>query len=204
MKNFILLFIALLFTGMTACKDTIGENTTDDLKWEISPDSQSQVIEKEIDGIAFKFCLLNEQGKPATVFNEGENFSFYFSVTNQSKKDFYYDAYLLAYDKKFLRTYTSSNFDLGKSYNPLLHTDIGIAAYPFNDGDVYIIKVPWLHEKGSVLCVENFWYESIIQKPLVKGFYYTNFKYSFYFQGKQDNNTVRTDSINFKINFKIQ
>ena len=199
MKNFNLLFIFVLFTGMAACDDI-----TDDLFWEISFDSQSKVIEKEIDGIVFKFCLLNEQGQPATVLNEGENFSFYFSVTNHSKKDFYYNAYKLAYEKKFLRIYTSSDFDLGKSYEPLLQTDIGIAAYPFDDEDVYIIKVPWLHEKDAVLCAESFYYESIIQKPLVKGFYYVDFKYSFYFQGQQDNNTIRTDSINFKINFKIQ
>jgi len=185
---------------MTTC-----ENTIDDLVgWEIFLDSNSQVIKKEIDGITFKFCLLNEQGKPDTVFNEGENFSLYFSVTNQSKKDFFYDGYALAFDEQFLRIYNSSNFDFGKSYNPLPQNDIGIAAYPFNDGDIYIIKVPWLHEKSSVLCAENFWYESIVQKPLVKGFYYTNFKHNFYFQGQQDSNTVKTDSIDFKINFKIQ
>jgi len=200
MKNFNSLFISLLFIEMIACDDV-----TDNPFWEISFDSKSQAIEREIGGIVFKFCLLNEQGQPATVFNEGDNFSFYFSVTNQSKKDFYYNAYKLAYDKNFLRIYaSSSNFDFGKSYEPLLQTDIGIAAYPFDDGDVYNIKVPWLHEKDSVLCAENFCYESIIQEPLVKGSYYTSFKYSFYFQGQQDNNIIRTDSINFKINFKIQ
>ena len=78
------LFITLLFIGSVACGDTM-----DDLSWEISPDSKSQVIEKEVNGIIFKFCLLDEQGKSATVFNEGENFSFYFSVTNSSKKDFF-------------------------------------------------------------------------------------------------------------------
>jgi len=201
-KYFLLCFSFLL--GMTACGDVTNDlgwkKSPEAIEWEISPDS----VEKEIDGIAFKFCLLNEQGKPATVFNEGENFSFYFSVTNQSKKDFFYDAYLLAFDKNFLRIYNSSDFDFEKSYKPLNHTDIGVAAYSFNDGDVYIFKVPWLHEKNSVLCNEKFWYESIVRKPLVKGFYYTNFKYSFYFQGQDENNTIRTDSIDFKINFKIQ
>ena len=211
--KFILLMMIILFcmschnkelNDISSIGTTAWEGKTDDLGWEISPDYKSQVIEKEIDSIFFKFCLLNEQGKPDTVFNEGENFSLYFSVTNRSKKDFYYDGYALAFDEQFLRIYNSSNFDFGKSYKPLSHTDIGIAAYPFNDGDIYIIKVPWLHEKSSVLCAENFWYESVVQKPLAKGFYYTNFKYSFYFQGQQDNNTIRTDSIDFKINFKIQ
>ena len=198
------LFFLCAIIGATACERKIEESVVDDLSWDISPDSESQVIEKKIEGIVFKFCLLNEQDKPATIFKEGENFSFNFSVTNQSKKDLYYDAYLLSYNKQFLRIYNSSNFDFGKSYEPILHEDIGIVAYPFNDGDVKIIKVPWLHEKQLVLRVEDFRYESIVQKPLAKGFYYTNFKYSFYFQEKQSGNFVRTDSINFKINFKIQ
>jgi len=199
MRNFYLFFIALLITGATACKDAI-----DDSSWDISPDSKLQVIEKEINGIAFKFCLLNEQGKPATIFNEGENFSFYFSVSNDSKKNYYYVGYAIAYDKNFLRVFNSSGYDFGKSYSPLPIPEVGIAAWPFNAGAVHIIKVPWLHEKDSVLCAENFCYESIIQKPLVKGIYYTGFKYSFYFQGQNESDTFRTDSINFKINFKIQ
>jgi len=199
MRNFYLFFIALLITGTTACKSAM-----DDLSWDISPDSKSQVIEKEIDGIAFKFCLLNEQGKPATVFNEGENISFYFSVTNRSKKDFYYDAYLLGYDKNFLRVFNSSGFDFGKCYKPLNHTDIGVAAYPFNDGDTYTFIVSWIHEKEMIMKGGDFAYQSIPTQALEKGNYFTNFKYSFFFQGKQDNNTIRTDSINFIINFKIQ
>jgi len=199
MRNIYLFFIALLFTGMTACKDAM-----DSLSWEIFPDSKAQVIEKEINGIAFKFCLLNEQGKPATVFNEGDNFSFYFSVSNNSKKDYFYAGGDIACDKNFFRVYNSSGYDFGKSYSPLPTPEVGIVRFPFNAGTVHIIKVPWLHEKDSILCAENFCYESIIQKPLVKGIYYTGFKYSFYFQGQNESNTFRTDSINFKINFKIQ
>ena len=70
------LFLSLLFlwitTGMTSC------NKDDDQLWEISPDGKQAVIERKINGLAFKFCLLNEKGEPATVFKEGENFSFYF------------------------------------------------------------------------------------------------------------------------------
>ncbi|MDR0559309.1 MAG: hypothetical protein LBG92_04015, partial [Prevotellaceae bacterium] len=136
--------IALLLAGtVIACERKID-------------DQEASIIEKKIDGISFKFCLLNEQGEPATVFNEGENFSFYFSVTNCSKKDFYHNGYLILSDKKFLRVYGSSGFDFGKSYKPLPQTDIGIAAYPFDDGDVYTVKVPWIHEKDSVFCAGNF------------------------------------------------
>lgn len=39
-----------------------NKGDTDDLFLEISQGSKSQSIENEIDGITFKFCLLNEQG----------------------------------------------------------------------------------------------------------------------------------------------
>ncbi len=58
---------------------------------EISPASKTAVIQKEVDGIEFKFCLLNEKGEPATVFKEGENFSFLFAMTNKSGKKLYLD-----------------------------------------------------------------------------------------------------------------
>ena len=109
MKNFILLFIALLFIGMAACEDK-----TDDLWGEISPDSKSQVIEKEIDGITFKFCLLNEQGKPATIFNEGENIIFSFSLKNNLKEDISIPTQFINDD--FYRVYENNNIDMGKAW----------------------------------------------------------------------------------------
>jgi len=54
----------------------------DDDIFELQIGDENAVIVKEVDGIEFKFCLLNEQGKPATVFNESENFTFQFSFKN--------------------------------------------------------------------------------------------------------------------------
>src|SRR5512133_882742 len=67
-----------------------GCEQDDEYLWEISPDSKSAVIQKEVDDIEFKFCLLNEEGEAATVFKEGESFSFYFSVTNNRDKKLYF------------------------------------------------------------------------------------------------------------------
>jgi hypothetical protein len=39
------------------------------------------------DGIEFRLSLLNEQGNPALVFREGENFSFHFEMENVRKDD---------------------------------------------------------------------------------------------------------------------
>jgi hypothetical protein len=195
----LLKFIFLLaITGITACKDT-----TDDLFLEISPNSQSQVIEQELNGITFKFCLLNEQGQPATVFNEGENFSFYFSSANTSEKDFYFNAREVCYNKDFFRVYQSSGADMGKSYDPFPQTMIGIAAYPFNIGDVHSMKVPWLHEGDSIPCGGGLSYYSVFKEPLVKGHYYTNFTHSFHIKEQKSGTSVRTNFVNFKISFQI-
>ena len=64
----------LLFIG-ASCQD-------DEDLFEIQIGDENAVIQKEIDGIEFKFCLLNDDGEPSTVFNEGENFTFQFSIKN--------------------------------------------------------------------------------------------------------------------------
>lgn len=196
--------IMLVLAGsLSSCNEKMNGNT-DDLFLEVSPESKSQIIEKEINGITFKFCLLNEQEQPATVFNEGENFSFYFSSKNTGKRDLYFNAAEVSYNKDFFRVYNSSGTDLGKSYDPFLQTDIGIVAYSFNIGDEYVIKVPWLHEKDPIRHPGNLPYDSIFQKPLAKGNYYTSFRNSFYYVVQQGGDWVRTDSINFNINFQIK
>lgn len=67
-------------------KKSVGEESKPVL-WEISLNSNKPVIEELVDGIRFKFCLLNEQGVPANKFKEGENFSFHFEMTNQEVTD---------------------------------------------------------------------------------------------------------------------
>lgn len=71
-------FIFLLLGLMGA-----GCEKDDEILWEISPESKTAEIQKEVDGIEFSFCLLNEKGESATVFIEGENFSFNFSFKNK-------------------------------------------------------------------------------------------------------------------------
>jgi hypothetical protein len=63
------------------------ENTKEENISEIAIGSKNPVANYTIDGIKFNFCLLNESSKPATVFNEGENFSFYFKVTNNNTNE---------------------------------------------------------------------------------------------------------------------
>lgn len=74
-----IVFICLLIVVTYGCQ----KEQDPTVLWEIASDSKTSVIQKEGEGIEFRFCLLDEQGEPATVFNEEENFSFSFSFKNQ-------------------------------------------------------------------------------------------------------------------------
>ncbi len=64
----------------------IGAGCQKDDIFELEIGDKDAVIVKEVDGVEFKFCLLNAQGEPATVFDEGENFTFTFSIKNNRKE----------------------------------------------------------------------------------------------------------------------
>jgi hypothetical protein len=67
----------ILAGGFYSCAE---ENT--DIR-EIPIGSANPVINYATNGIDFRFCLLNEEGQPSTIFNENENFSFHFSTINK-------------------------------------------------------------------------------------------------------------------------
>jgi hypothetical protein len=56
-----------------------------------SPSFENEQIpgqyEQTVDGIVFKYSLLNEQGKPANKFKQGEDFSCHFTMTNKNGPD---------------------------------------------------------------------------------------------------------------------
>ena len=192
--------IALILTILTAI-GTGCEKNTDNL-WKISPGNSVAVIQQEVDGIAFEFCLLNEKGIPATVFNEGENFSFFFAVTNNSHNNLYFDPDFAYYNENnFCRVYTSEDEGLGKPFRALLVLAIGAGAYPFNTNETRVFEQQWVDNRDSIWSWEKATYESTHQPYLKKGSYYTAFKYRFRFEGEH---SIKTDTLNFRINFKIQ
>ena len=196
------LFVSLLSLWITA--GMTGCNKDDDPIWEISPDGKQAVIERKINGLAFKFCLLNEKGEPATVFKEGENFNFSFRIKNETGKNLYYNAYPCAYSDSFFSVSDSSGKTVGKSYEALPQTDIGIAAYPFNNNDSYTFKVTWLHPEKSIVQGGDFRYKSLKRKPLKTGSYYTSFSHKFKLFPVSGDKHIETENIHFKINFKIR
>ncbi len=170
---------------------------------EISPNSKDTVIQKSIDGIDFKFCLLNENGEPATIFNEGENFSFYFSVINNRENDsLCFDPdFVYNKDVDFCKVFDSENQDLGRPYELLCIEDI-LICFPFNTADSYVFEVPWLDRSDATLQWDG-QFLRIHQEPLTQGEYYTGLKYRFGFWRKLFEPSFSIDT-NFRINFVIQ
>jgi len=190
------IFMILVVLVCVSCENKMKNN----LSWEVFPDSQSQVIEKEIDDIAFKFCLLNEQGQPATVFKEGENFSFYFSVTNKTnEKLYFFPDFAYPVENGFCEVFTSDNKRVGKPFIFRGYNKIGIGAYPFNPEDNYFFEQPWIDSRDSVWRWKYGFYESSHQTPLSVGNYYTEFQSRFQFYDNYLDTTLA-----FKIKFKIQ
>ena len=78
---FVLACACLLF----ACSK--GNEQTTEYSWEINADDATPFISGNVEGINFKFCLLNEKGSPFTELLTGKNFSFYFELANHRKSD---------------------------------------------------------------------------------------------------------------------
>jgi hypothetical protein len=195
-----LLIVLLTFTSMTVmsgCSDKSGE-----MNFEIAANAQNAVIQKEINGIEFKFYLMNEKGEPATVFNQGENFSFYFSVTNKTKDNLYFDTNFIS--PTFFRVFSSDKQDFGSSFQMLTALDIGVAAFPFDVNQTYSFQESWIDTRTTSWGWLQGSYKSVLKDPLPKGNYYTEFKHLFSFYRTQGDSKLTTDTLNFKINFKIQ
>lgn len=193
--------ITLLFLGFIGA----GCEKEDELFWEISPDSKTAVIQKEVDGIEFKFCLLNEQGEPATVFNEGENFTFQFAIKNNRSESLpFYD-----YGYYELDDFLAVKSD-GKSYGmPFLFKrysttlELRWLRSGVSDELGYNFTVPWHDERDEW---QLYWgyFESTKQPFLEKGTYNTQFSYKFSFGEPGKEPVLETDLISFKINFEIK
>lgn len=183
--SFIFLFLSLMGAG---CEK-------DDEIFELQIGDKNATIKKEVDGIEFKFCLLNEKGEPATVFNEGENFSFQFTIENNLDNPIIFDRSLLFAPGFFEVKNEQQSF--GYPYKITGIDEIGEAAFSIPTGKSIIMEVLWIPKddewsKGFV----NYKRDNLQNLP--KGKYYTEFSHQFNF------GSIKTDLLTFKINFEIK
>jgi len=187
------LFLFLLFIGASCQND-------EDL-FELQIGDENAIIQKEVNGIEFKFCLLNEAGEPATIFNEGENFTFQFSIKNNTTENlpfnnenvkFIYlkDFFAVRSDQKYYGKPKLYDFD-ENTYpdTAILHWLFSGATQPFSD--------TWINnEEENTRSNETS--EVKLNSPLKKGNYFTQFSYQFEF------GEIKTEKLTFKINFEIK
>ncbi|NLI71550.1 MAG: hypothetical protein GX361_02315 [Bacteroidales bacterium] len=161
-------------------------------------DTNSTIIEKEIDNLVFKFCLLNEKGEPATVFKEGENFTFNFSIQNFYRNPISVPTHFVNND--FYRVYKKDNTDMGKPWAgiwcefSLTPQEITIAP-----NEIRLLNCPWRltesNQPDYPLCMNE------SRNILSKGDYYTSINTQFDYVVNSKNQSVK---LNLRINFKIQ
>ena len=199
-KFVFLMLLSLIIIGMVGC-----ENKLDELIWEIYVDSDTSVIEKEINGINFKYSLLNAQGQPATVFNEYENFSFHLSVTNKTKEKLYFfPDFAYQENNGFCEIFSSKNETRGKAFTFLGYDKIGIGAYPFEIGDSVVFEQPWVDNRDSVWRWKYGYYQSNYQESLPSDNYFTKFSSIFQFKHENTGAVYLSTNIIFKINLSIK
>jgi len=172
---FITLFIAL---GLMSCKKDKTENP-----------------------IEFKFQLLDTLGNEKTVFNEGENIVFSFTIENTTDKDVYFrhgEMNLNDFFRLFKLNTIDGNLDIGKPYESIFCEYIG--ALKISSHSILKIEIPWFWKEnqnyGYIGCPNNSYHSNNI--PLNKGNYSTFFSSSFII----DN--IQTETKYFKIQFLIK
>ncbi|MGM0528690.1 MAG: hypothetical protein ACQERS_09805 [Bacteroidota bacterium] len=182
--------------------DSGCEQKQDDIFiWEISPDSETAIIQKEVEGIEFKFCLLNEQNEPTTVFNQDENFTFSFSFKNQMQDTVIVTTEFINSD--FYRVYQAqTNIDMGKPWTGVFCLYLlGPREYVLSPLSERIqLNCPWVitdeDKPDYPLCASE------SKEYLPKGEYYTTIDLDFHFT-KNGKKFIINNKI-FKINFIIQ
>ena len=190
--SFIFVLMSLMVAGCKKEEETLLE---------ISPQSISPIIQKEVKGVEFKFCLVNEEGEPATVFKEGENFTFQFSIKNKTAQAIpFYDYGFYTTDDFF--SVRSEGEDFGKPFKFIGFSLTKELRYILSDGYANFI-VPWHEERIEFQAMHGI-FEGLKQPYLKKGKYFTQFTYNFTFGDPNKKPDIKTGMFNLKINFEIK
>jgi hypothetical protein len=195
--------LLVLAGGFASC----AKGNTDKINFhEITIDSANPVITFASNGIEFNFCLLNEQGEPSTIFNEGENFRFYFKCTNHNaNKELEFDGDFLSYliIDGLGCVISQQNDTIGYPCKFGFGTDI-FATYPFyGENNSYEVIIPWSDSRERWSDNLSRYYESLHRENLSTGKYYTGFTHEFRFfvKGKHGRYDI---TVSFKINFEVK
>jgi len=175
--------------------------TKEEVIYELQIEDENAVLQKEVKGIEFSFSLLNEQGEAATVFNEGEIFSFLFLIKNKTAESLPFYDYGFYTNDDFLSV-RSDTKNYGKPMKFLSISTTKEMRWILFEGEAGF-SVPW-HEERSEFPMMHGYFEGLKQPDLPKGKYYTQFSYNFTFGYPDKEPKIVTGKITFRINFEIK
>lgn len=187
---FILLF-SILATGCTL----------DDVIYGVMVENDNGVLKKTVHGVEFSFCLLNENGRPATIFKEGEDFWFRFQIKNNTAEALPFNDYGFYNTYDFFTVHDASA-SLGKPMIFLKH-DTSAEAREIAPGATETFALPWHAEKEEFQLMYGY-FEGIHQPDLQKGKYYTKFTYNFKFGYPGKTPQMETGKMTFFISFEVK
>ncbi len=138
LKHLLILICISISLGAGCDKD---EN---EIFLELKTGSDQTQIKKIINGIEFKYCLLNEEEKSKVVFNHGENIFFYFSITNKNESKITIDGKLIN-SNFFMVKKASSNESIGKPWTSLF-CEYSLSPQEFNLEPMETLELiaPWI------------------------------------------------------------
>ncbi len=215
MKKILFLFFYAMLLLVTGCGNDLLNLKEKSREIELPANGDIKVIKAEANGIGIEFCLLNEDGEPATTFREGENFRFRLTISNNIQKDS--AMYVVSDFLKNPTLFAVYNANGEKTGRPvrievcLERTDAG---NKLKNGERWEMEVPWVEtrtfdgpfEPNTIRFLQCY-FSGLNQQPLPKGSYFTRFTQKFclgrYLPHPQSE-TVCTDELVMKINFEIR
>ena len=149
--------------------------------------------------IQFELRLLNDKGSVSTKFSEGENFTLSFIMRNPTDSLWAFRLATARISNDFFKVYDGQGTSFGKPFSSAFCLQEPAGATRGIDGKgIWEIKIPWVTEDST--------YYPLFCQPmklpfLKKGNYQTGFKGSFDFL--HGGKVLRTDTLNFNVNFSI-
>ncbi len=205
------LFLTVITVIITSCRKEPVNSVT-----ELTIDGKQKVITVEENGIGIEFCLLNEKGEPATVFNEGESFKFHLVIKNNVKPDtaMYIVSDFLKNPNLFC-VFSSNGEMTGEPVKWYGMNKVSDAINQIKLGEEWVLDIPWFETRGTedpfdadnLIRVLQHYFMGLNQQPLSKGKYFSEFTQQFclrkYLPHPQSE-FVCTDTLKLKINFEIK
>ncbi len=189
MRNNLLKICLLIFSLGFICT---GCSKTELL--ELKNGSEEAIIEYDVDGLHFTFCLLDEDSIPSTSFKEGENFRLYFAIKNNTNDHLEFNDYGFYHLNDFLAV-KSAVRNYGKPFEfvrPSLTEEIRYILL----GGYALFSVNW-HENREEFYAMHGYFKGLEKPFLEKGKYHTQFTYKYKI------GHITTPKLTFRINFEI-